>query len=111
MTVEDGRIALPGGMRYRVLVLPPEDRMTLPAVEESRIAGKAGATVYGPKPLHSPSLAEVPDADLERIAAEVWGNCDGKTVTEHPYGKGKIVWGAPLGEGAASRARFLFCPG
>jgi hypothetical protein len=26
----------------------------------------------------------------------VWGNCDGKTVTQHAYGAGKVLWGEPI---------------
>ena len=40
MEVKDGRITTPGGMSYRVLVLPPEDRMTLP-VQPIHAAGDA----------------------------------------------------------------------
>jgi hypothetical protein len=36
------------------------------------------------------------DQELAQLADEVWGKCDGKTVTENAYGAGKIVWGAPL---------------
>ncbi len=98
MTVEDGHLALPSGMRYRVLVLPENDRMTLPVLQKIRDLVQAGATVYGPKPLKSPSLLDYPRADeaLASTASELWGSCDGKSVFEHPFGKGKIVWGKSL---------------
>ena len=98
MEVENDRIVTPSGMSYRVLVLPPTDRMTLPVLQKVAKLVQAGATVYGQKPEHSPSLTGYPDSEgtLAKLAGEVWGACDGKTVTEHPYGKGKIVWGVPL---------------
>ena len=37
MAVRDGRIVLPSGMTYRVLVLPESDRMTVPILEKSGI--------------------------------------------------------------------------
>ena len=98
MTVKDGRITTPSGMSYRVLVLPKSDRMTLPVLKKVAELVQGGATVYGPKPEHSPSLSGYPDSDvaLAKLAGEVWGSCDGKAVTEHAYGKGRIVWGEPL---------------
>lgn len=98
ITVQQGRLVLPTGMSYRALVLPSSDRLSLPVLEKIAALVQAGATVYGPKPLHSPSLTGYPasDQELTRIADEVWGTCNGTTVTEHPYGQGRIVWGAPL---------------
>jgi len=98
METKDGRITTPSGMSYRVLVLPPEDRMTLPVLRKIAKLVHDGAVVYGPKPFRSPSLSGYPGVDQEvsRLADEVWGNCDGKSVTEHSYGAGKIVWGASL---------------
>ncbi|MEW6073865.1 MAG: glycosyl hydrolase [Planctomycetota bacterium] len=95
MAVEDGRIVLPDGMSYRLLVLP-ETRIMTPALL-GRIAElvAAGATVVGPKPLRSPSLEDYPRCDqkVERIAGELYGNCDGESITEHRFGKGRVVWG------------------
>ena len=100
METKDGRITTPSGMSYRVLVLPPQDRMTLPVLKKIAKLVRDGAVVYGPKPRRSPSLRGYPgvDEELAQLANEVWGTCDGKAVTEHAYGAGKIVWGAPLEE-------------
>jgi hypothetical protein len=56
---------------------------------------QAGATV-GPRPTASPSLSDFPqcDAEVTKLAAEVWGDCDGKTVTEHDFGKGRVSLGS-----------------
>jgi len=98
MEVKDGKVTTPSGMSYRLLVLPNEDRMTLPVLQKIAKLVREGAVVYGPKPLHSPSLSGYPAADQEitKLADEVWGNCDGKGVAEHVYGAGRIVWGMPL---------------
>ena len=98
METKEGRITTPSGMSYRMLVLPPEDRMTLPLLQKIAKLVHDGAVVYGVKPIHSPSLAGYPGADQEltKLADAVWGNCDGKSVMEHAYGVGKIVWGVPL---------------
>ena len=98
MKVKGGCLVLPGGMSYRVLVLPESRFMTPATLAKVRELVKAGATVVGPKPVKSPSLADFPkcDAEVAKVAGEVWGNCDGKTAQEHALGKGKVVWGKPL---------------
>jgi len=100
MSVRDGRIVLPDGMSYRVLVLPPRQMMTPELLRKVAALVKAGATVIGPKPAASPSLRDQPNADAEvqKVADELWGKCDGKTVTENAVSAGKIVWGRPLAD-------------
>jgi hypothetical protein len=51
--------------------------------------------LVGPKPGQSPSLAD-DDAEVRRLAAEVWGDVNGTTVTERAFGQGRVVWGQPL---------------
>lgn len=100
MSVKDGRIMLPDGMSYRLLVLPDSQGMT------PRVLGKiaelvaAGASVVGPKPRQSPSLTDYPACDerVKQLAEKVWGPCDGKAVKQHAFGKGKVYWGKPLAE-------------
>ncbi len=98
LRVQDGRVVLPSGMSYRVLVLPDIDRMTGAVAQKVRDLVQAGATVVGPKPSRSPSLTGYPaaDADVQSSAGLVWGDCDGASVTEHRYGSGRVVWGQPL---------------
>ncbi|HSV12893.1 MAG TPA: glycosyl hydrolase, partial [Tepidisphaeraceae bacterium] len=95
MSVKGARIVLPDGMTYRVLVLP--DRQSMPPAVLAKIAElvKAGATVIGPKPTAAAGLADYPqcDAKVAALADEVWGTCDGKTITENRYGQGRVVWG------------------
>src|SRR5206468_5995303 len=45
MSVKDGRLVLPSGMSYRVLVLPDTDRMRPELLEKVRDLVNAGATV------------------------------------------------------------------
>jgi hypothetical protein len=95
---EDGRIRLPDGMSYRVLVLPQTDHIRPELLRKIRDLVAAGATVVGPKPVQSPSLAGYPQADrqVQALAAELWGDVDGISRTIHHYGKGIVVWGLPL---------------
>ena len=97
MSVDDGEIVLHSGMRYRVLVLPETDRMTLPVLKKIQSLVRAGAVVYGPKPAGSPSLSDTDrDGAVQKLADKIWGDCDGTKVTSHNYGKGRVLWGAPL---------------
>ena len=51
LTVTDGRLTLPSGMSYRVLLLPPTDRMTLPVLRKIKELAQAGATILGGRPV------------------------------------------------------------
>jgi hypothetical protein len=96
--IADGRIVLPDGMSYRVLVLPDKKTMTLDVLRKIRDLVEQGLCLVGPRPERTPSLAGYPqsETELSRIAAEVWGNLDGKTVKQRSFGKGRVFWGEPL---------------
>jgi hypothetical protein len=96
MRVENGWITLPSGMQYRVLVLPATRTMTPDLLRKIKDLVEDGATVIGAPPHKSPSLADYPavDAEVQALAAELWGDCDGQAVKERRYGKGRIVWTA-----------------
>jgi hypothetical protein len=95
MSVKDGRLVLPDGMSYRVLVLPENGTMTPALLARIKALVEAGATVIGPRPAKSPSLSGYPacDAEVQKLAAEIWGDIDGRTVTEHRLGRGLVVSG------------------
>lgn len=99
-----GRIVLPDGMSYRVLVLPPEEAINLDVLKKVEQLVKEGATVISPRPLKSTGLSNYPQSDEEvaAIADRVWGNVDGKTVFENVYGKGRVVWGKDVNSVLAS---------
>jgi len=100
VAVQDGKLVLPDGMSYRVLVLPPVKFMTPALLKKIKELTRAGATVVasGPRPQTSPSLQDFPKCDdaVAKLGGELWGNCDGKTVTESSPGQGKFIWGQPL---------------
>ena len=98
MQVEDGYIVLPDGMRYRILVLPEETRMTLPLLHKIRDMVYQGANLLAPRPDKTPGLSNYPQCDtaLRRLAEELWGDLDGITQTKRTFGKGRVFWGEPL---------------
>jgi hypothetical protein len=76
MKVKDGKLVLPDGMSYRVLVLPQVETMTPALLRKIRELVEAGATVIGPPPLKSPSLQGYPqcDEEIRRLVKEMWGS-------------------------------------
>lgn len=93
--VKSGRIVLPDGMSYRMMVLPESTTMTVEVLRKLKKLVSDGMTLVGPKPVAAPGLTDYPrcDQDVQALATELWGDCDGKTVKEHVVGKGRVVWG------------------
>ncbi len=79
MSVRDGRLVLPDGMSYRVLVLPDRPNISLPVLRKLKELVAAGARVIGPKPQYATGLTDFPKCDEEvtRLADELWGSPGG----------------------------------
>ncbi len=105
---EAGRLFLPDGPVWSVLVLPETNAMRPEVAARIGELVKDGATVMGPKPLVSPSLQGHPGADLElaAIANVVWGDLDGASRTIHHHGKGRVIWGRSLSQALDSLALY-----
>jgi len=119
MAVKDGRIVLPDGMSYRLLVLQncaspvpeiakqvgdhlnltvsptPSKAMSVEVIKKLRELIRDGATVIGAPPEKAVGLKDYPkcDAEVKSIAAEIWGDLNGINRTERRFGKGRIIWG------------------
>jgi hypothetical protein len=96
----DGSSEMPNGMTYRLLVLPPAKKMTPEVLSKIHDLVVSGATILGPRPTASPSLANYPDADAEvrEMATDLWGDTDGVTDVQHAFGKGMVYTSLPVGE-------------
>jgi hypothetical protein len=92
MKVKDGRLVLPSGMSYRLLVLPEVETMTPKLLRKVSELVKAGATVVGPAPVRSPSLSNYPqcDEEIQKLAWELWTGRAGEGATS--FGRGRVVW-------------------
>ena len=89
LSVVDGQLATPSGMRYRVLALDPNSRhMSLPVLRKIRELVMAGATVAGAKPVSTPSLSD-DEAEFHRLADELWGTGSESATTK--TGKGTVT--------------------
>ncbi len=93
MTVEDGRVVVPTGMAYRILVLPDHKVLSLDAMKAVYRLVEAGATVIGLKPEKTVSLVAYPESETQfrAMADEVWGS-EPDANGQHPFGKGRAVW-------------------
>jgi hypothetical protein len=97
MTVEDGTLTLPSGMKYRVLVLPDHRVLSLAALRKVDTLVRNGATVLGFKPLKAVSLVggENGRVEFSALADQLWGEgTQEETETGiREIGKGRIAWG------------------
>lgn len=96
--VKNGKIVLKSGISYNVLVLPNQNTMRPEVLRKISQLVNDGATVVGPKPTQSPSLANYPVADnqVKELAAKLWGNIDGTTSTQNKVGNGNVFFGVSL---------------
>nr|MBF6627680.1 glycosyl transferase family 2 [Proteiniphilum sp.] len=98
LSVKDKKLVLPDGMSYHVLVLPDTDKMPVEVIRKIRELVRSGATIVGPPPTRDPGLKNFPhdDKEVQSVAAEVWGDCDGRVKTFQRYGNGRVFHGVPL---------------
>jgi hypothetical protein len=95
MSVKNGKLVLPDGMNYRLMILPNTKMINPQVLEKIEALVKGGATVLGQKPEKAYGLENYPQCDsiVKDIANRLWGKCNGQTIKEIAYGKGRIVWG------------------
>jgi hypothetical protein len=88
-SVKDGKLTLPDGMQYSLLVLPQLETMRPQTLCKIIDLVNEGLVITGPAPKRSPSLQNYPVADSEvaTLAAGLWGNGSEKVRTA---GKGKV---------------------
>jgi len=102
LTVKNGRVALPSGMKYRVLVLPDHRVLSLGALKKVGELVRDGATVLGPKPLRAVSLEGGAEGreTFQKLADGLWGrgNPDKGAKGTRKVGLGRVAWGMPARE-------------
>jgi len=93
MEFKDGRLVLPHGVSYSVIVLPERTDIPLPVLKKLEKLVRDGATLLGPKPERDTSLADYPrcDEQVRKIAGRIWGPGNGKETRERSYGKGRVI--------------------
>jgi len=100
VNVKNGKLVLPDGMTYSMLVLPKIETMRPELLTKIKELVLQGAVVLGPKPKYSPSMQDYPKADiqLQKMADELWGKVDGINVKSAKVGKGMILSGMEMQE-------------
>jgi len=95
MSVKNGRIILPDGMSYRMLILPDSEMINPDVLHRIEELIESGATVIGSKPIKAYGLTNYPECDsiIKTTADRLWGDCNGTTIKERHVGKGRIIYG------------------
>ena len=109
LSVEDGRLVLPDGMSYRIMVLPALEQIDLGVMRRIERLVLDGMVLVGEPPRRTTGLAHYPDGDreLNDIVNRMW-RCnagswlDGVNRTENVYGKGRVIRGQKISHVLAS---------
>ncbi len=94
LEVADGKIVVPGGIQYRILVLPDHKVLSLAAIEKVEKLLQQGATVLGPKPERLVSLVGGMEAQnkFNQLSDQIWGDVTSGSG-QKKIGPGRLVWG------------------
>ena len=94
LKVAEGKLVVPGGIRYRLLALPDHKVLSLAALQKVDELLRQGATVLGPKPERLVSLVGGKPAQekFRLLAVQLWGT-DLSESGRKTIGKGRLVWG------------------
>jgi len=100
LSVSNGKLVLPDGMSYSIMVLPDLKTMRPEVLSKIEDLVKQGGIILGLPPNKSPSLQNYPasDQEVKLIASRLWmeKNKDGKMF--HAYDKGYVLDGIDLKE-------------
>ena len=94
LKVVDGKIVVPGGVHYRLLVLPDHKVLSLAALKKVIHLLQQGVTVLGPKPERLVSLVggEPAQQQFHNLSDKLWGTNPSQSGHKKA-GKGRLVWG------------------
>jgi len=100
VSFDGGKIVLPDGMSYRVLMLTPEKAIDLNVLKKVELLVNSGMTVISTRPEEVTGLSGFPESDreLKAITDRLWGKIDGKNITENKVGKGRVIWGQNIND-------------
>ncbi|MFP3594482.1 glycosyl hydrolase [Chryseobacterium sp. SIMBA_038] len=96
MDGEDGKIILPDGVSYKMMVLPRNGDITLTALRKIADIVYKGGNIYGSKPLKSGSAADIgKENEYQKLTEKLWGQ-NPSLIGSKKYGKGSVYWGGNL---------------
>ncbi len=99
LKMDNGKLVVPGGINYRVLVLPNHRILSLAALEKVEELLNKGAKVIGYKPEKLVSLVGGEEAQkhFHELADKIWGSVN-SDKGQKQYGKGEVAWGVTARE-------------
>lgn len=99
LKVRDGEWVLPHGVRYKLLVLPPQHSIRPEVYKRLLDLVIEGGVLYGSPMLKSPSLENYPNADkiVTDISRQIWSDLK-PTKGRKIVGKGRVYSGLSLEE-------------
>lgn len=94
LEMDDGKIVVPGGVKYKVLVLPDHKVLSMSVLEKLNELLQRGAHIIGYKPESSVSLVGGTEAqrNFSKLADKIWG-VETSEKGEKNYGSGSVAWG------------------
>jgi len=95
MSFKDGRIILPDGMNYQMLVMGKSGPVTVELMRKLVSLVEAGATILGNRPTEPYGLLDDP-AEFTALADRLWGQEKKEGADIRQVGKGRVVWGKPV---------------
>lgn len=97
LSVDNGELVTPEGLRYRVLWLPDVPRMRPETIEKLYALIQQGATVVGEAPFGLATLSGGKEAQkrFDKALKNIWGKASKTGI--RPLGKGFIVSGMSIG--------------
>lgn len=100
LTTDNGKLVLPSGISYQVMLLPDREDISLEVLKSLEKLVYNGGVIIGRKPARTTSLAKYPacDNEVKSIADKLWGPTDGEKIFSNSYGKGKVYWGKSVKE-------------
>jgi len=94
LKVENGKIVVPSGIKYEILVLPDHKTLSLAALKKVEELLQQGAHIIGCKPLYLVTLVggERAQQEFHQLSDKIWGNVMGNKG-EKRYANGTVAWG------------------
>jgi len=102
LSVKEGRLTLPSGTSYALLVLPPSVSMRPAVLKRIKELIEEGANVLGSPVNRSPSLADYPNCDheVQSLANQMWGTLEvgNKQAIIRELGLGRLFCNVPINQ-------------
>ena len=97
--IRKGKIVLPDGMSFNLMVMPEKNHMTIEAIRKLKDLVNQGMVILGPKPDTIPTLSNFTNdiGEFIQITDEIWGSEFSNTI-DKKFGLGKVFSGFPIKE-------------